>query len=109
MTDLTLVMAATIDPNTSLAGAEQPMIHQGVRLLFAVTEYPCVEGLVTSGDLLDDRPVRWPATATRRARRLCGSMQPVTSATPVAHSAYALGTGRALRQLNVSPCAADPR
>lgn len=58
MTDLTMVKAATVEPGTPLATAEQMMIHQGVRLLFVVSHYPCVEGLVTAADLVGDKPLR---------------------------------------------------
>lgn len=58
MTDLAQVRAATIDPDTTLDKAEQTMIQQGVRSLFVVNEFPCVEGLVTAADLLGDKPVR---------------------------------------------------
>jgi CBS domain-containing protein len=58
MTDLALVKASTIDPETTLARAEQVMIHQGVRLLFVVSNFPCVEGLITSSDLIGDKPMR---------------------------------------------------
>ena len=34
------------------------MIHQGVRLLFVVSEMPCVEGLITSTDLEGERPMQ---------------------------------------------------
>lgn len=58
MTDLAAVRAATIEPHTSLAQAEQRMIHQGVRLLFVVSEMPCVDGVVTARDLQGDKPLR---------------------------------------------------
>ncbi len=58
MTDLALVKASTIDPETTLTRAEQVMIHQGVRLLFVVSNFPCVEGLVTASDLIGDKPMR---------------------------------------------------
>lgn len=58
MTDLARVRAATINPNTSLNNAEQAMIQQGVRSLFVVAQFPCVEGLVTAADLLGDKPLR---------------------------------------------------
>jgi len=57
MTDLTHVRAATIAPDMPLAQARQTMIHQGVRLLFVVSEMPCVDGLITSTDLEGERPV----------------------------------------------------
>ncbi len=58
MTDLAQVKAATIDPQTKLDKAEQAMIQQGVRSLFVVSEFPCVEGLVTASDLMGDKPMR---------------------------------------------------
>lgn len=58
MTDLTHVRAATIRPDMPLAEARQTMIHQGVRLLFVVSEMPCVEGLITSTDLEGERPMQ---------------------------------------------------
>ncbi len=51
MTDLTQVRAATIHPGATLALAERTMIHQGVRLLFVVTEMPCVDGIVSLLDI----------------------------------------------------------
>ncbi len=58
MTDLTQVRAATTHPATTLRQAEQMMIQQGVRMLFAVTEMPAIEGLITTTDLRGDRPMR---------------------------------------------------
>ncbi len=58
MTDLAQVKAATIDPATSLEKAELAMIHQGVRSLFVVSHFPCVEGLVTVTDLIGEKPMR---------------------------------------------------
>ena len=58
MTDLTHVRAATIGPDTPLTEARQTMIHQGVRLLFVVSEMPCVDGLITSTDLEGERPLQ---------------------------------------------------
>jgi CBS domain-containing protein len=58
MTDLTEVRAAIVQPATSLPNAELKMIHQGVRLLFVVSELPSVEGIVTAGDIQGDKPLR---------------------------------------------------
>lgn len=58
MTDLAQVKAATIHPTTRLAEAEQAMIQQGVRSLFVVSAFPCVDGLVTAGDLVGEKPLR---------------------------------------------------
>jgi CBS-domain-containing membrane protein len=41
-----------------LAQARQVMIHQGVRLLFVVSEMPDVDGLITSTDLEGERPMQ---------------------------------------------------
>jgi CBS domain-containing protein len=58
MTDLALVRAATIDPDTLLDKAEQTMIQQGVRSLFVVSDFPCVAGLVTAADVMGEKPMR---------------------------------------------------
>lgn len=58
MTDLALVRAATIAPETTLGRAEQEMIQQGVRSLFVVSGFPCVDGLITLSDLVGEKPVR---------------------------------------------------
>lgn len=51
------VRAATVQPGTSLAKAEQIMIHQGVRLLFVVSQVPNVDGIVTATDLQGENPL----------------------------------------------------
>jgi CBS-domain-containing membrane protein len=58
MTDLELVRAATVRPEETLHMARQHMIHQGVRLLFVVSEMPCVDGLITTTDLDGERPLK---------------------------------------------------
>lgn len=58
MTDLELVRAATVRPEETLHMARQHMIHQGVRLLFVVSEMPCVDGLITTTDLDGERPLQ---------------------------------------------------
>ena len=58
MTDLTQVRAATVPPYSGLAQAELMMIHQGVRLLFVVTQMPGVDGIVTAADLQGEKPLR---------------------------------------------------
>lgn len=58
MTDLAQVKAATVDPDISLDKAEQAMIQQGVRSLFVVRAFPCIEGLVTAADLIGEKPTR---------------------------------------------------
>lgn len=58
MTDLELVRAATVRPDETLLMAREHMIHQGVRLLFVVSEMPCVDGLITTTDLDGERPMQ---------------------------------------------------
>ena len=58
ITDLTQVKAATTPPGASLAQAEQTMIHQGVRMLFVVSDMPALEGLITTTDMNGDRTMR---------------------------------------------------
>lgn len=58
MTDLSLIKAVTIEASLSLTKAEQTMIQQGVRSLFVVNDYPCVDGLVTVSDIVGDKPMR---------------------------------------------------
>ena len=57
ITDLTQVRAATVQPGAALAQAELMMIHQGVRLLFVVTQMPGVDGIVTAADLQGEKPM----------------------------------------------------
>ncbi len=67
LTDLTEVRAATASPGITLPEAEQLMIQQGVRLLFVVTEVPCVDGIVTLYDMHGEKSVR--VLEERRLRR----------------------------------------
>lgn len=57
-TDLAQIRAATVQPQTSLGQAELKMIHQGVRLLFVVSDMPSVDGILTAADIAGDRPMR---------------------------------------------------
>jgi len=71
MTDLTHVRAATIAPDMPLGQARQTMIHQGVRLLFVVSDLPCVDGLITANDLEGERPMQVIAQRGARYEDLC--------------------------------------
>ncbi len=71
MTDLAQVKAATIDPATPLDRAEQAMIQQGVRSLFVVSSFPCVDGLITATDLIGDKPMRLVNLRHGRRQDLC--------------------------------------
>ena len=71
MTDLAQVKAATIGPGTLLGQAEKNMIYQGVRLLFVVSDMPCVDGVVTAYDLHGDKPIRLITQRHMRHTELC--------------------------------------
>jgi CBS domain-containing protein len=71
MTDLTQMRAATIAPGTSLHQAEQAMIYQGVRMLFVVSAYPAVEGLITTTDLHGEKAMCAVHERGRRYVELC--------------------------------------
>lgn len=58
MTDLRLVPAATIDPETHIDVANQAMIARGVRSLLVVDRTGNVIGLVTARDILGERPMQ---------------------------------------------------
>lgn len=57
MTDLSRVPSATIAAKATLEEANQSMILRGVRLLLVVGEERKVAGLVTSADILGEKPV----------------------------------------------------
>ena len=61
MTDLRLVAAATIAPDTPLPDANQAMILRGVRSLFVVDSERRLLGLITATDLLGEMPVQLAA------------------------------------------------
>ena len=72
MTDLTQVRAATVQPSAALAQAELMMIHQGVRLLFVVTQMPGV-------DVSASAPMRiWGVISKTQIERQTGALLPVT-------------------------------
>ena len=58
MTDLKLVLAATIDPETHIDVANQAMIARGVRSLLVVDRGGDVIGVVTARDILGERPMQ---------------------------------------------------
>lgn len=59
MTDLRRVNAVTIDRDASIADANRVMIARGVRALFVVDDRRLVFGIVTSTDILGERPVQF--------------------------------------------------
>lgn len=58
MTDFSAVRVVTIHPRESLAAAEQAMIAQGVRTLFVISKFPCIDGILASRDLNGEKPMR---------------------------------------------------
>ena len=57
MTDLSKIPAATISPDDSLSEANQSMLLRGVRLLLVAANDGHIRGVITSNDLLGERPV----------------------------------------------------
>jgi CBS domain len=66
MTDLACCAPATIRPQAPLAGANQFMITRGVRLLLVTDDQENVLGVITSTDILSEKPMR---AATERGMR----------------------------------------
>ena len=58
MTDLARVAAVTIEPSASVLAANEYMIARAVRSLFVTAAGGQVLGLVTTTDILGERPVR---------------------------------------------------
>jgi CBS-domain-containing membrane protein len=58
MTDLSRVPAITIEPSASVATANDYMVTRGVRSLFVIAPDRHVIGLITTTDILGERPVR---------------------------------------------------
>lgn len=57
MTDLSKIPAATISPDDSLPEANQSMLLRGVRLLLVAAADGRIRGVITSNDLLGEKPV----------------------------------------------------
>lgn len=58
MTDFKIVTAYTIFPLESIEEAQHKMIHRGVRLLLVVDAKNTLLGLVTSTDLMGEKPMQ---------------------------------------------------
>ncbi len=58
MTDLSVVAAVTIEPSASMVAANEYMITRAVRSLFVTAPDGHLVGLVTTTDILGERPVR---------------------------------------------------
>lgn len=59
MTDLTRIPAATIDPEAPVDAANRIMIRRGVRSLLVSDDERQVLGLITSNDILGEKPVQF--------------------------------------------------
>ena len=59
MTDLREVSAATTRPEETIDAAQAVMIRRGVRLLFVLGRDGSVAGVITTTDLLGEKPVRF--------------------------------------------------
>jgi CBS-domain-containing membrane protein len=59
MTDLSLTPAFTTTPNVVIDEALEKMIHCGVRLLLVVNPQGAVIGLITSHDIMGDKPINF--------------------------------------------------
>jgi CBS-domain-containing membrane protein len=59
MTDLREVQAASTAPQDSIDRAHAHMIQRGVRLLFVVDGDQAIVGVITTTDLLGEKPVRF--------------------------------------------------
>lgn len=70
MTDLRLVVAATVDAGVRVDVANQAMITRGVRSLL-VTEAAEVVGLLTAHDILGERPLQVVRERALRHDELC--------------------------------------
>ncbi len=59
MTDLRQQIAITVEPNVSIDWALQRMKAAGVRLLFVVNSEKQILGLITSNDILGEKPIQF--------------------------------------------------
>jgi CBS-domain-containing membrane protein len=57
MTDLTRVAAAVITPQDTMDQAHATMIRRGVRMLLAIDDRQSLAGIITTNDILGEKPV----------------------------------------------------
>ena len=62
MTDLRQINAVTIDPNLPIDRANEAMIGHRVRALFVVEEARRVVGIITSTDVVSEKPIQFAYT-----------------------------------------------
>jgi predicted transcriptional regulator len=58
MTDLELVFAAVVDPHATMESANLYMIQRGVRMLLVLNADKTLAGLITTNDIMGEKPVR---------------------------------------------------
>ena len=58
MTDLSRVLAVTVDAGASIDDAHQAMIENRVRALFVVDDAGVVLGIITANDILGEKPIQ---------------------------------------------------
>jgi len=58
MTDLKVVTGVTVDPMASIDAAQQRMLQYGVRLLLVVDAKNAILGLITTTDILGEKPMQ---------------------------------------------------
>lgn len=59
MSDLKLITPATTPENTTLKNANQQMIERAVRMLFVLDNNQQIQGIITSNDLLGEKPLKY--------------------------------------------------
>ncbi len=59
MTDLAHIVPETISPNATIDEANQAMIRRGVRLLLVINDSQVILGLITTTDILGEKPLKF--------------------------------------------------
>ena len=59
MTDLRFTHSALIDPHTSVDAAHAYMVQRGVRMLLVLSAERSLAGIITSTDILGEKPLRF--------------------------------------------------
>ena len=59
MTDLRKLHAAVIAPNITIEVANNYMMHRGVRTLLVINDDNSLAGIITAGDILGEKPMRF--------------------------------------------------
>ncbi|MHB8624541.1 MAG: CBS domain-containing protein [Sulfuricaulis sp.] len=59
MTDLARIVLETIGPNATIDEANEAMIRRGVRLLLVINDSQVILGVITTTDLLSEKPLKF--------------------------------------------------